>query len=158
MINDIKIIKANLNNPLHCQAEIELMRSYMEDKMGGVQPHDKTGNYRLISGLKENPCTLIFLAMEGNRYVGLTNGFVNFATFAAKKFLNIHDVIVSHEYRGRGIGKMLLEKNVKWALEKLECAKVTLEVREDNTVAKSLYKSLGFEDSTPPMLYWTKIF
>jgi ribosomal protein S18 acetylase RimI-like enzyme len=52
---------------------------------------------------------------------------------------------------------MLLEKNVTWAREKLGCSKVTLEVRDDNLVAKSLYKSLGFKDSDPPMLYWTKM-
>lgn len=157
MNNNIQIIKADLSNPLHCQAEIELMKMYMEDKMGGVEPLDEKGNHKLISGLKEIPNILIFLAIKEERFVGLTNGFVNFATFTVKKFLNIHDVIVNPNYRGKGIGKMLLEKNVTWAREKLGCSKVTLEVRDDNLVAKSLYKSLGFKDSDPPMLYWTKM-
>ena len=36
------------------------------------------------------------------------------------------------------------------------CAKITLEVREDNLKAQKLYKSLGFEDCQPKMFFWTK--
>ena len=81
--------------------------------------------------------------------------FVNFSTFYVKPYLYIHDIVVLNEYRGKGIGKALMEMLIIKSIEKGHC-KVTLEVREDNTVAQSLYKDLGFEECNPNMLFWTK--
>lgn len=153
---DLSIIKCDFSNPLHCEAEIKLMRDYMKDKMGGKPPLTDEENISLIDGLKNHPTTFTLLAVYKGEFVGLTNSFINFATFSVKKFLNIHDVIVSSLYRGKGIGKRLLEENIRIAKEELDCAKITLEVRDDNKVAQQLYTSLGFKDSNPPMYFWTK--
>ena len=128
----------------------------MTDKMGGKTPLTDEKNKLLIEGLKNHPTTFTLLAVYKGEFVGLTNSFINFATFSVKKFLNIHDVIVSSLYRGKGIGKRLLEENIRIAKEELDCAKITLEVRDDNKVAQQLYTSLGFKDSIPPMYFWTK--
>ena len=156
MPDDLQILKCDFNNPLHCEAEIRLMRDYMTDKMGGKPPLTDKENQLLIEGLKNHPTTLTLLAVYKDEFVGLTNSFINFATFSVKKFLNIHDVIVSSSYRGKGIGKRLLEENIRIAKEELNCSKITLEVRDDNRIAQQLYASLGFKDSNPPMYFWTK--
>ena len=57
--------------------------------------------------------------------------------------------------RGAGLGRALLDKIIVIAGERGYC-KVNLEVRDDNTVAKELYSSLGFQDTVPPMHFWTK--
>jgi len=49
------------------------------------------------------------------------------------------------EYRGRGIGRKLLEAVEKNARQ-LGCCKVTLEVGQDNQLAKGLYRSVGFAE------------
>ena len=154
----VEIIRCNFENPIHCQAEIDLMREYMTDEMGGASPLSDKENEKLIEGLKSLPTTLTLLAKYGDEFVGLTNSFVNFGTFAVRPFLNIHDVVVMSTHRGKKIGRLLLEENIRIAKEELGCAKVTLEVREDNKVAQSLYKSLGFGDSNPTMHFWTKYF
>ena len=48
-----------------------------------------------------------------------------------------------------------LEKLIELAQEREFC-KVTLEVRDDNTVAQAMYKELGFADCEPKMHFWTK--
>lgn len=57
----------------------------------------------------------------------------------------ITNVAVLPQYRGRGIGKALVAAAVQGAKER-NCEFITLEVRESNTVAISLYASLGFEN------------
>lgn len=157
-MQNVEIIRCDFENPEHCQAEIDLMREYMIDKMGGAKPLSDEENKKLIEGLKNLPTTITLLAKYKDEFVGLTNGFVNFGTFAVKPFLNIHDVIVKSSHRGKRIGKLLLEENIRIAKEELNCAKITLEVRDDNAVAQNLYKSLGFGDTTPLMYFWSKYF
>lgn len=155
-LSTVTIIKCDFNNPLHCQAEIDLMREYMLDKMGDAPPFNNEQNSQLIEGLRNHPTVLTLLAEVNGEFVGLTNSFINFGTFAAKPFLNIHDVIVKNTSRKQGVGRKLLEENIRIAKEELQCAKITLEVREDNTPAQKLYKSLGFDDIVPVMHFWAK--
>ncbi len=157
-MHDIEVIRCDFANPEHCQAEIDLMKTYMLDKMGDATPLSDEQNKQLIEGLKNLPTALTLLAKCDGEYVGLTNSFVNFGTFAARPFLNIHDVIVKSSHRGKKIGKQLLEENIRIANEELNCVKITLEVRDDNKVAQNLYKSLGFADTNPPMYFWSKNF
>jgi ribosomal protein S18 acetylase RimI-like enzyme len=80
---------------------------------------------------------------------------MNFATFTVKPFINIHDVIVTGDWRNKGIGRKMIEAVIQKATE-AGCSKVTLEVREDNENAKYLYNTLGFYDAEPRQYYWQK--
>ncbi len=56
----------------------------------------------------------------------------------------IYDLLLQAQFRGRGLGKqamLALEKKAK----ELGLASLALNVFEDNTVAKALYTSLGYE-------------
>jgi ribosomal protein S18 acetylase RimI-like enzyme len=156
MIADkVEIIPCNFNNPDHCRALVNLMNEYIADKMGDGIPYTEEQKVALVEGLRRHESKLIVLAMAGERFVGLTNCFVNFATFTVKPFVNIHDVIVTSDWRNKGLGRLMLSKVIEMAKE-LGCSKVTLEVREDNDNAKHLYNSLGFHDAEPRQYYWAK--
>lgn len=154
----VKIIECDFKNPQHCNAVTALMKHYMTGPMGGkLNPHDPETANKMIIGLENHPSKLILLAVFNGEFVGLSNSFINYGTFDAKPFINIHDIIVLNKYRSLGIGRRLMHANIKKA-EELNCGKITLEVREDNTNAQTLYKSLGFADSKPVMHFWTKHF
>jgi ribosomal protein S18 acetylase RimI-like enzyme len=144
-----------LENPAHCEALVSLMNEYISDRMGDGIPYTEEQKMKLVEGLRKHPSKLILLAKDADRFVGLTNCFVNFATFTVKPFINIHDVIVTHDWRNKGLGRRMIEKVIEKAAE-LGCSKVTLEVREDNHNAKYLYNSLGFKDAEPRQYYWSK--
>jgi ribosomal protein S18 acetylase RimI-like enzyme len=78
--------------------------------------------------------------------VGIAVCFLGFSTFAAQPLINIHDLAVMPGYRGRGIGRQLLER-VGAKGRELGCCKLTLEVREDNHRAQRLYQGFGFGDA-----------
>ena len=58
---------------------------------------------------------------------------------------DITNIAVLPEYRGKGIGKMLLNELFSEAKQR-KMSLITLEVRESNHVARHLYKSCGFEN------------
>jgi ribosomal protein S18 acetylase RimI-like enzyme len=139
----------------HLQAITALIDVYIKDGMGGGTPLSKLEQLRLVDGLNQHPKAVVLLAETGGVYSGLLIGFENFSTFTAKPMINVHDLIVHPEYRGRGIGRQLMEGIIAEA-KKRKCSRVTLEVRRDNVAAQSLYKSLGFGEPEPGMLYWRK--
>jgi ribosomal protein S18 acetylase RimI-like enzyme len=156
MITDkVEIIPLDFDNPAHCRALVDLMNEYIAHKMGDGIPYTEEQKLALVEGLRRHESKFIVLARAGDRFVGLTNCFVNFATFTVKPFVNIHDVIVTSDWRNKGLGRMMLSKVIEKAGE-LGCSKVTLEVREDNDNAKHLYNSLGFHDAEPRQYYWAK--
>jgi ribosomal protein S18 acetylase RimI-like enzyme len=143
-------------NKHHCQKLIELIDHYMADPMGASKPLSHDEHLNLISGLKNHTFSFVLFITFENNIVGLATCFINFSTFKARYYLNIHDLIILPEYRGKGLGRKLLEKCIDISMERGYC-KITLEVREDNKNAQLLYKDLGFKDSDPIMHFWTKI-
>jgi ribosomal protein S18 acetylase RimI-like enzyme len=107
-----------------------------------------------VEGLKNHPSKLIYLAVSDGLFIGLVNSFINFATFTVKPYINIHDVIVTGSWRNKGVGRIMLQKLIEKAKE-MDCSKVTLEVRDDNSNAKYLYNSMGFHDAEPRQYYWS---
>jgi ribosomal protein S18 acetylase RimI-like enzyme len=150
---DIKI--CDYSNTEHLQAIAALINAYIADEMGGGKPLSKLEQLRLIEGLNNHPKSIVFLAETEGVFVGLLTAFENFSTFTVKPMVNIHDIIVLKEYRGKGIGRQLMNAVIREA-ENRSCSRVTLEVRKDNANAQNLYKSLGFEETEPSMFYWRK--
>jgi len=98
---------------------------------------------RLVPSLRAHPAARVFLAWSGARAVGVAVCFLAFSTFRARPVLNVHDLAVAAAWRGRGIGRALLE-HVRVEAERSGCCRLTLEVREDNVRARRLYARLGF--------------
>lgn len=67
---------------------------------------------------------------------------------------DIMNIAVSKEYRGRGIGKQLLEQLMAQAIQ-CGCEKMFLEVRESNQTARKLYESSGFVEIAVRKHYYT---
>ncbi len=132
-----------------------MINSYIEDEMGGGTPLIQIQTLQLVNALNEHPKSIVLLAEIENNCCGLLIAFENISTFTVSPMLNIHDVIVSKEYRKKGVGRSLMESLVTIAQSR-GCSRITLEVREDNLAAQQLYKSMEFGESDPPMLYWRK--
>jgi ribosomal protein S18 acetylase RimI-like enzyme len=82
--------------------------------------------------------------------------FIGFSTFYGKRFVNIHDLIVLPKYRNQGVAHRLL-KAVEAKALRMDCCKLTLEVRVDNEKGMRLYERRGFSGGEYPMYFWTKM-
>lgn len=139
----VEIIEADLDCVTHQQAVVELIDAYAADPMGNGRPLPPEVRGNLIDGLRRHPTTLIFLAWQDGRAVGIAVCFRGFSTFHARPLLNIHDLAVLPDCRGGGIGRRLLEAVAEKAAQ-LDCCKLTLEVLENNHRARHLYEAAGF--------------
>lgn len=145
-LQSIEIIQADLRQPDHARAVVELVNAYAMDSMGNGAPLSPEVLEQLVPRLCEHPTTLIFLAYHAAKPVGIAVCFLGFSTFAARPLINIHDLAVLPEHRSRGIGRQLLEEVERKAKE-LGCCKVTLEVQEGNRKARQTYRAAGFEQA-----------
>jgi ribosomal protein S18 acetylase RimI-like enzyme len=150
---EAQFVLCDFDNAVHCQALCTLLNAYMADPMGDHEAHDEAKQRALVKGLKAHPTSItLFMVMDG-RFMGLVNGFMNFSTFNLMPFINIHDVFICPEYRGRGLSRKMIGKMKEIARDN-GCCKVCLEVRYDNPAAQACYRAEGFEDDVPPMYYW----
>lgn len=138
---------------------VALLDAYARDPMGGGAPLAETTKARLAEDLAANPQAFSLLARMDERAVGLANCFMGYSTFAAAPLVNIHDLAVLPETRGRGVGKALLAAIEAEALKRGAC-KITLEVLSGNP-ARRLYAREGFGDyqldpATGHALFWQK--
>jgi len=74
--------------------------------------------------------------------VGFALYIYNFSTFLARPGIYLEDLFVLEEYRGRGIGKVLLAYLAKLAVDK-DCGRLEWAVLDWNEPSIEFYKSLG---------------
>jgi ribosomal protein S18 acetylase RimI-like enzyme len=151
----MRILRADVADPGHQAAIIDLLDMYCRDEFGDGQPLSAAARASLIPGLVRHGGARVFLAYEGDAPIGLAICLVGFSSFRAKPLLNVHDIAVRPAARGRGIGRQLLAA-IEADARELGCCKVTLEVRSDNHRAKALYEDAGFRTGQPETLFLTR--
>ncbi len=90
----------------------------------------------------ENKKTVHLLAFFGNKLVGASEIRMMDKT---EKHIGVLGISIAKNFRGEGIGKILMDLIMKEAVKELSELKIiTLEVYSTNEVAKNLYKKLSF--------------
>lgn len=153
----INIIDANLSDEAQLGNIIEVIDAYAREPAGGSAPLPQNVRERLLRDLRHVDNAVVLAAMDDDRTVGVAVCFRSYSTFKARPLINIHDLAVLPEYRGRGVGTALLAA-VEGRARTDGCCKLTLEVLDDNFGAHRLYQSLGFEDGGPGANETTTLF
>ena len=156
----IEVFPADYRDPEHGAALLRLLDAYARDPMGGGEGLSAAARDHLVERLAARADALTVLARCGECYAGLANCFEGFSTFACRPLLNVHDLVVLPEFRGRGISLRILEEVERIARAR-DCCKLTLEVLEGNEVARSAYRRFGFSgyELDPRLgsaLFWEK--
>ena len=156
----MNIIALDYKDPRHAADLITLLNSYARDPMGGQTPLSHNAQKNLAKALDQIDSAFSFICYVEEKPAGLVNCFRGFSTFKCRPLINIHDLVVAHEFRGQGIGQALLAAVEKRARDE-GCCKVTLEVLEGNAAAQKLYKKSGFggyalDPKVGCALFWEK--
>jgi GNAT superfamily N-acetyltransferase len=139
----VKISRVDYSNHAHREALVTLMNHYASDPAGGGQALSAFVQSHLAQRLSQIPWAFSFLADLDETPVGLVNCFEGFSTFACRSLVNIHDLVVHKDYRGKGVSQALLQSVETEALNR-DCCKITLEVLQGNTPAYAAYQKFGF--------------
>ena len=139
----VEVRPVDLSDPLQVEAFSMLLDHYAQDPMGGGEALGDAVLQVLPERLRQLPTFHGALAWHGDQAIGLINCFEGFSTFKAKPLLNIHDIVVHANWRGRRVGEALLD----WAEQRaraIGACKLTLEVLAHNDSAKRCYQRAGF--------------
>jgi ribosomal protein S18 acetylase RimI-like enzyme len=149
------VIIADFAKKKHRDAFTSLIDEYRRGATGDGVGLERHAAARLISGVKNHPAARVYFAVCEGRIVGCATCFVGFSTFQSKRLMNIHDLIVTRDFRRQGIARNILEQIESDAKIRDYC-KITLEVRSDNDDALHLYSNAGFGPGKHLMYFLTK--
>lgn len=97
----------------------------------------------------ENDNALFFAATENGEVIG----YIGMSYVLDEGYL--YNVAVAPHYRRRGVGSALIRTLVTWC-KKENFAFLTLEVRQSNAAARSLYEAFGFVKVGERKNYYTE--
>lgn len=108
---------------------------------------DREKQLRGLRLILDNPeLGRLFVLRDRGRVAGMANALITASTAEGCRVAVLEDVIVRDKYRGKGLGRRLVEHVFDWArMEGL--ARVTLLADRDNKAALDFYRKLGFEHS-----------
>jgi len=157
---NVDVFTLNYQDTVHTQDMLFLLEHYALYPMGGATVLSQAVRDNLASELAKLPQAFSVICYVDGKPAGLVNCFETFSTFKCKPMINIHDLVVSSEYRGLGLSQKMLHYVENIAEEK-GCCKITLEVLKGNQVAKNAYLKFGFTgyELAPKMgkaLFWEK--
>lgn len=98
----------------------------------------------------ERPGAEVVIAEADGRPAGFALFFHNFSTWLGRRGLYLEDLFVRPEFRGRGVGEVLMAYLAKLAVER-GCGRFEWWVLDWNTPALDFYRRLG----AVPMDEWT---
>jgi GNAT superfamily N-acetyltransferase len=97
-----------------------------------------------------DPAAEVLIAWNGETPAGFALFFHNYSTFLAQQGLYLEDLFVKPEFRGNGIGKALLVRLARIAVER-QCGRFEWSVLDWNEPAIGFYRKLG----AIPLHDWT---
>ncbi len=134
---------ADYTDPEDAAKLVELLNAYANDPMGGGEPLSDYAQENLAKAMHETPGAFSVIGELDGKPVALANCFHGLSTFACQPLVNIHDLAVVGDVRGKGVSQGLLAA-VEAHARKTRCCKVTLEVLTGNIAALAAYKKFGF--------------
>lgn len=96
------------------------------------------------------PAAEVLIAECDGEPAGFALFLHNYSTFLAQRGVWLEDLFVRPEFRGRGIGRLLLQRLATLALER-DCGRLEWNVLDWNSTAIGFYRSLD----AVPMDEWT---
>jgi len=108
---------------------------------------DREKQLRGLCLILDNPALgRLFVLRDQGRVAGMANVLITVSTAEGCRAAVLEDVIVRNEYRGKGLGRRLVEHVFAWA-KTGGMTRVTLLADRDNRAALDFYRKLGFDHS-----------
>lgn len=138
----VQILKASLEDiPALSELLSELFAQEAE-----FEPSPAIQGRGLEQIIKNPKVGLIYVAKVENRIVGMVNLLLTVSTALGSKVALLEDMIVTQEYRCKGIGTGLIKAAIDEA-KSMGCKRITLLTDKNNKFAQRFYQRSGFVES-----------
>lgn len=97
-----------------------------------------------LAMMLQNPLGCVLVAVNGSGVVGMCTGQLTISTAEGGPAVLVEDVVVLEEWRGKGIGRRLMDSIARWGA-KQGAARLQLLADKINTQGLEFYKKLGWE-------------
>jgi ribosomal protein S18 acetylase RimI-like enzyme len=147
-MEQVVVRKAGLEDIESIQAMLSQIDRYHSDLLPAVfRPVEGARPDDLIESLIREEGSDCFLAMVGAEVVGFLDikelATPDFPLFIPSKYALIDNMVVDEDHRGRGIGRLLMERAKAWAGGK-GLDRIQLTVWSENESAIRFYRGQGF--------------
>jgi GNAT superfamily N-acetyltransferase len=140
---DIRIRKAVISD---CARMMELIRELATFERAPDEVTVSLDHF-IKTGFGENPVWKALVAVTGDeRMVGISLYYMRYSTWKGLR-LYLEDLIVTSEFRGKGIGKLLFDSTIKEAKE-MGVSGMMWQVLDWNEPAVNFYKKYGADVSS----------
>ncbi|KAJ2960078.1 hypothetical protein NQZ79_g4467 [Umbelopsis isabellina] len=135
----VSIVKLNSDEPIS-----EYVLSGMARLLPQLSQSAPALNAERVQSVTRSPLTSLFLAFDESS--GTVVGMLTLAIFDAitGRRAHIEDVVVDNECRGKGVGKLLLQKAIMIAQTEFGASSIDLTSRPEREAANKLYQKVGF--------------
>jgi GNAT superfamily N-acetyltransferase len=144
----INIIKAKIDNLSELVPLFDAYRVFYQ-QVSDVKGAEAFLNDRIKLSESE-----IFLAFVGSTAIGFTQLFPTFSSVSMERSYILNDLYVVPDYRGKGVGKQLLNFAQEWTRQK-GYKGLALETASDNP-ARKLYEKEGWTEDEGYLHYFWK--
>jgi ribosomal protein S18 acetylase RimI-like enzyme len=110
-------------------------------------PSEERAVAERLERLAADPRSWVYVAVEGQRIVGLAAVHVMSILERDHPIARITAMVVDDRVRGSGVGRALLERLEERALAE-GCDKIDLTTRHEREEAAAFYRRMGFEDTS----------
>ena len=133
---------------------MDTLAGYLE-KLFLIEKDLKTQRKKIELGLIELICGRsgeVFVAEVNGHTAGMGTGQLVVSTSTGGSSLLVEDVFVEEEYRGQGVGIMIMEALSSWGTLK-GALRMQLVADKNNTAALKFYKKMGWKESNKTGMY-----
>ena len=130
------------------------------DLIMAIAGHHDQAEYVLTSraelesaGFGEDPKFRVLLAEHDGSIAGFVSYTINYSIWLGASYMNIDDVFVDAEYRGKGIGEALMRES-KEVCRALGISRLRWEVQASSGAAIRFYERLGGKYSEKGIFRW----
>ena len=106
-------------------------------------PMDEVGQKEDILSTKEQPASIMILAMDGDEIAGI--GTIHSGNKIKARHQGELGIVVAKKYQAKGIGSEIIRQLIDFCKGNGITTRIQLDTRCDNEVSVKLYERFGFE-------------
>jgi len=116
--------------------------SMLSEQLGYIATEHDTAAQILQINSSEND--VAYVAMDAGRIIGWIHVFYALR-IESQPFCEVGGLVVDEQYRGKGVGKILVEKAIQWS-DRKNCKRLVVRSNAKRNEAHQFYIKLGFKE------------